>query len=76
MTRLNNTARDTIRWSGLTIAAYIRDWTGEPDGRTWYGDACGCTDDRCIGHHHESYDDCGCLPVLIRETASRLAVAV
>lgn len=34
------------------------------DGK-WRGDRCGCTDDRCIGHHHDAREDCGCLPVLI-----------
>lgn len=60
--RLTRDARDTIRWAGLSIAAYIRD--AYPDG-DWRGDACGCTDDRCIDYHHDAPDDCGCLPALL-----------
>jgi len=37
-------------------------FTGE-----WTGDECGCHDDRCIGHHHYAYDECGCLPYSISE---------
>lgn len=33
----------------------------------WGGDACGCTDDRCIGHHHDADEDCGCLPELLKD---------
>lgn len=25
------------------------------------GDKCGCQDDRCVGHHHDESDECGCL---------------
>lgn len=28
-------------------------------------DACGCTDNRCIGYHHDEHEECGCLPALI-----------
>lgn len=78
MTRLTRTARDTIKASGLTIAAYIRDqmpYSGQ-DGRTWRGDACGCTDDRCIGHHHDEHEECACLPFLIGDTKQRLATDI
>lgn len=71
---LSAAARSVIRGSGITIAAYIRDqmpWSGQ-DGRTWRGDDCGCTDDRCIGYHHDEQEDCGCLPVLLRDTLDRL----
>ena len=63
MTALSQQARDQIKESGLTIAAYVRDrWH---DG-AWHGDACGCSDDRCIGYHHDEGEECQCLPVLIR----------
>ncbi|EWT04823.1 hypothetical protein N864_05800 [Intrasporangium chromatireducens Q5-1] len=69
--RLSPAARETIRswWpvAGVrppTIAGYVRHWF--PDGQ-WGGDECGCTDDRCIGYHHDELDECGCLPVLLDE---------
>jgi hypothetical protein len=55
-------AKDEIHAAGLTIAAYVR--FTFPDGQ-WGGDECGCTDDRCIGFHHERRDECQCLPVLL-----------
>lgn len=64
MSRLNASAREQIRQTGLTIAGYIRHTM--PDGM-WGGDACGCTDDRCIGHHHDTSDECRCLPLLLDE---------
>ena len=64
MSTLTREARQTIRDCGLTIAGYIRTWW--PDG-VWHGDRCGCTDDRCIGYHHDPGEDCGCLPVCIEQ---------
>lgn len=62
---LTRDARELIRWTDLTIADYIRFWF--PDG-TWRGDSCGCPDDRCRdGYHHDLDDDCGCLPVCVRQ---------
>lgn len=72
MAQLTRDARNAIKSSGITIAAYIRD---HGDGRTWHGDKCGCSDDRCIGHHYDEGEECRCLPVLIRETKERLANA-
>lgn len=61
MTTLTPNARTQIR-QHLPIAAFIRaTW---PDG-TWRGDKCGCTDDRCIGFHHDDREDCDCLPILL-----------
>lgn len=62
--RLHPIAKLMIHESGLTLIAYVR-YTF-PDG-VWGGDACGCTDDRCIGYHHDEADECGCLPVLLAE---------
>jgi hypothetical protein len=62
--RLSKQARSTIKASGITIAAYTRHWFA--DGK-WYGDRCGCPDDRCIGFHHADEGDCGCLPVTLDE---------
>lgn len=65
---LSRVARRQIRESGLTIAAYIRDWC--PDDR-WLGDSCGCPDDRCIGYHHDENEECSCLDVTIAEVAAK-----
>lgn len=71
MSALSMTARDTIKWAtvdvpGASIAGYIRN-SGAGDGK-WHGDSCGCTDDRCIGYHHDESDSpCDCLTVVLRE---------
>lgn len=62
--KLDPEARETIRAAGLSIPAYIR--RHFPDGR-WQGDICGCPDDRCVGHHHDASDPCGCIAVLVAE---------
>jgi hypothetical protein len=62
--RLTPLARVEIQGAGLTVADYVRRFC--PDGQ-WTGDRCGCTDDRCVGFHHDEHEDCGCLPVLIRD---------
>jgi len=70
MPKLNQHARDEIRANGITVAQYMRHHGGDT---LWGGDVCGCTDDRCAdGYHHASFDDCGCLPVLIREALRSL----
>lgn len=34
-------------------------------GGKWFGDRCGCIDDRCAdGHHHDPHEECGCLGYL------------
>lgn len=64
-------ARETSNWhrragweepGPVTIADHVRYLF--PDGQ-WRGDACGCTDDCCIGFHHDTYAECGCLPALL-----------
>lgn len=62
--RLNTTAKETLRAHGVTQAQWFRAFG---DRGRWYGDACGCFDDRCIGYHHDSADDCGCLPALLTD---------
>lgn len=64
MPRLEPAARAYLRGVGVSQAALARHYF--TDGR-WHGDACGCPDDRCIGHHHESGDDCLCFPIAVRE---------
>lgn len=66
MSTLSRAARDRIRndWrDGVAIAGYIRHYSG--GSNVWSGDRCGCPDDRCIGHHHDELDECGCLEASI-----------
>lgn len=72
MTALNATAKATLRSYGVSQAALARRYFA--DGR-WHGDACGCPDDRCIGHHHDGPDDCGCLPAVLDEIRAERAAA-
>lgn len=69
MTELNLTAHATLQTAGIDPAEWIRTggrWPGflSEDGE-WHGDQCGCTDDQCIGYHHDADQECGCLPLLI-----------
>lgn len=64
--KLNSYARDTLRAANVSVAAWTRQCFGA-DATTWYGDACGCPDDRCIGHHHADPHDCNCLTVLLED---------
>lgn len=61
--RLTAPARALLRDHGISAAEWTRIQFG---GGEWFGDACGCTDDRCIGHHHGEQDECSCLPALLR----------
>lgn len=62
--RLNSEAGERLRTAGISQAQWTRQHF--QDG-TWHGDACGCPDDRCIGHHHDKTDECGCLRALLAE---------
>jgi hypothetical protein len=64
MTTLNETARETLREYGVTVAEWCR---RNHMGDRWFGDACGCPDDRCIGFHHVGSDDCQCLTALLSD---------
>ena len=64
MTALNEFARETLREFGVTVAEWRR---RNGMGNKWFGDECGCRDDRCIGFHHFGPDDCGCLVALLSE---------
>jgi hypothetical protein len=68
MTALNAAARAAIREAGFTLAGWARMW-GYRDGK-WGGDACGCFDDRCIGHHHDGADGCGCLETMLDDAVA------
>ena len=63
---LDRAAKTALRDAGLTP----KRWTATffPGATRWPGDVCGCPDDRCIGHHHDADEACGCLAALIRAT--------
>lgn len=64
MSTLSRTARETIKYAGVTVTAYASQfWL---DGK-WHGDACGCPDDRCAGHHHDEHEECGCIASLLAD---------
>lgn len=64
---MNSRARQKLRNAGITPKAYARTfWT---DG-IWRGDTCGCPDDRCTGHHHNTDTNCDCIDTLISEHAT------
>ena len=79
MTKLNSEARRVLADAGITVrdwityGGWLTDVTDEAGNREWIpetewrGDECGCTDDRCSGHHHDEHEECGCLPALIQE---------
>jgi len=70
MNVLSRHARQVIKDHGITVREYISHVSGGPDA-SWSGDVCGCLDDRCAnGYHHDGLEDCGCLPVLLREMLS------
>lgn len=68
MTQLNEDARALLQGyiaEPVTETAWARFWqAGDPE---WGGDECGCPDDRCIGHHHNANETCGCLRELISD---------
>jgi len=74
MARMNSQARIRLGYEGLTTRqwAQINGYEGAAD---WRGDACGCTDDRCIGYHHGASEACQCLPALLVRHATAAAGA-
>jgi hypothetical protein len=72
MAKLSREAREILRYAyrgGDRYGYTAKEWaetTGAigADGK-WCGDSCGCSDDRCIGYHHDETDACQCLPSLI-----------
>jgi len=69
MTALNTTATAAIKDAGFTLAEWAR-MHSSTDGK-WYGDQCGCPDNRCAnGFHHMGTDDCGCLPTLLDQAVT------
>ncbi len=64
MGTLNPDALSELEFHGWTETDWCR-LNGQDPAEPWPGDACGCQDDRCIGHHHDAAAECGCLPALI-----------
>jgi hypothetical protein len=64
MSELSPRALARLRAAGWTGEEWARKWAS--DGR-WYGDSCGCPDDRCadVRYHHDPADMCGCLDALL-----------
>ena len=63
--QLNEEAREFLDGRGISVREWAKHWQdGDPE---WHGDACGCPDDRCIGHHHEAGEQCGCIRSLVRD---------
>lgn len=64
--------RDGLRLQEIDPQAYIAHWCGD----TWTGDACGCVDDRCIGHHHDHSDrePCSCLVAWVDDFMANVPV--
>lgn len=73
ITGLNAEVITTLRESGISL----KDWFefNYVSSGVWLGDVCGCTDDRCIGFHHDGPDDCGCFPAMLDEYRRKLGKA-
>jgi hypothetical protein len=63
--KLNEAAKAALRDVGVSQAAWAR--ANHYSSGSWYGDACGCPDDRCLGFHHDEDEECGCLRTLLAE---------
>lgn len=54
---LNHDALQTLDDHDITEAGWLAQHPG--------ADRCGCPDSRCIDHHHDETDECGCLPAVL-----------
>lgn len=66
MSALSRSTLDHLAAWEITRRQWI-EWCHGPGETTWHGDRCGCSDDRCIGFHHDEDDECSCLPAMIDE---------
>lgn len=64
MAHLNEAALATLTGYGVSPEQWF---THHGHNGEWFGDACGCPDDRCVGHHHAVDEYCGCLRALLNE---------
>ena len=63
--QLNEEAQQFLDGRGISVREWAMRWqNGDTE---WHGDACGCPDDRCIGHHHGADEPCGCIRSLVRD---------
>lgn len=69
MGTISKQALTEIRWAGLTRAQFVG--FASSDG-IWYGDRCGCFDDRCAGYHHNEDERCYCLQPCIDQALEGL----
>lgn len=69
MGSISRDALREVRWAGLTRAAFVG--FASADG-VWYGDRCGCFDDRCAGYHHVEGERCQCLQPCIDQVLESL----
>lgn len=60
--RLGAPALELLRDHGISASRWTKIQFG---GDEWFGDSCGCNDDRCRGYHHDEDDECRCLPALL-----------
>jgi len=63
-TKITQAVRNDLKGAGLSLVRYSRLTTG---AAAWSGDVCGCPDDRCVGHHHEEWEECGCFRTLLAD---------
>lgn len=69
--KFNATALGRLEAAGITPAQWAQ--LHGAIGGTWFGDECGCPDNRCAnGFHHYGADDCGCLPALLEDLLNAL----
>lgn len=68
MTQLTTRAREDFEAAGIDVTDLAESIWGH---REWRGDECGCTDDRCIGHHHTG-SHCECRAVVIQQHRDEL----
>lgn len=67
--RLDEDAREFLDGYGISEREWAVYWqNGDPD---WAGDACGCPDNRCVGHHHAADEPCECIRTLVRDYLAR-----
>lgn len=70
MGNLNAHALHELELQGWTEADWCR-LHGRDPAQPWGGDACGCSDHRCIGYHHDASDECQCLPAMIDDVRQK-----
>lgn len=65
-TKITPEARYTLTCYGITLRQWALYWS-EGAHAAWYGDVCGCVDDRCAGHHHDEEEECACFDTMLMQ---------